>query len=45
MRHRSDDEFVMDLLDASYSHFKESFDDDEKATIFVYTLGLLSRKR
>jgi len=45
VRHGADKEFVMDMLQAASVYFTETFSDDEKADVFVYTLGLLSPKR
>lgn len=44
-RHRGDEEFVTDLLDAAAIYFSDSFSDKEKTDAFIYALGLLSRKR
>jgi len=46
MRRRKDDrEFMGEILEAASVYFTETFSDEEKADAFVYTLGLLARKR
>lgn len=43
-RSKGDEEFMVQLLEAASLYFTETFTDEEKADVFVYTLGLLGRK-
>jgi hypothetical protein len=43
-RSNGDKEFMADLLEAASVYFTETFTEEEKADVFVYTLGLLGRK-
>jgi hypothetical protein len=45
VRSKGDPEFMSELLAAASVYFSDTFSDQEKADAFVYTLGLLSRKR
>jgi hypothetical protein len=44
IRSGGDKEFMGELLEAASVYFTETFTEEEKADVFVYTLGLLGRK-
>jgi len=42
-RSKTDEEFIKDLLEASYDYFISTYSDEEKADAFVYALGCIRK--
>jgi hypothetical protein len=44
IKHKNDNEFIMDLLESAVIFWSDEMSDEEKLDSFVFILGILSRK-